>query len=548
MLTNYDDGTQIFRPKFSPDDSWIAYATANLGKKDIYRYDLVSGEISSIIATENDERDPVFSPDGKCLYWADDRNNIFNLYRLDLESMTQIPLTNIIGGAFMPTISNDGKVAYAEFTEKGYGLRLLDEVTDVDPQMMSYIGYEKPDLPELSMPRQGGGSARLYTSTFGKAMFMPRLFLDKNKFKPGFYFMSSDRLEKLSLFGSAAISSDLDRDLYLEVQYRVLWPTLYFEVFNIARNHDQSFDDNFVILGEKVVNDSIVPIFDKYSVEYKFDLSEIDFGARFPLPIDGNYNASITGRLSSYKSDMHFDDGGTFEYTYHKGNALILRLNANNLNPTSVMDIHPSGGWTGWVEYAKERNRFIEDFKIDAERGTISEVYTNFNYHRIEADFDYYKNLFHDFVLNSRLMAGVISDSVDSFYNLYAGGLIGMRGYSFYSLGGTRKIVWRNAVRFPILTKIDHRWGPFYFDRLHGAVFTETGNAWTDQTDLTDLQMMNDVGAELRLRLFSWYGLPTDLQISGAYGFNEFDIVENNIRTAYGHEWRFYFTLLFGFM
>ncbi|MCF7811709.1 hypothetical protein K9N50_12045, partial [bacterium] len=549
MLTNYDDGTQVFRPRFSTDDSWIAFGIANLAKTDIYRYDLESGIITELIATEDDERDPAFSSDGKYLYWADDRSSIFNLYRLDLEDMTQTPVTNVIGGAFMPTISADGKIAYAEFTEKGYGLSLIEDVIEVNPRMMTYIDYQKQELPELSAPEPGGGPAKLYANTFGKPMFMPRLFVDKDKIKPGFYFMTSDQLEKLSLFGSAAMSPDLDRDLYLEIQYRVLWPTIYMEVFNIARNHDQSFDDNFVILGEKVINDSVtVPIYDKYAVEYQFNLSEIDVGARFPLPLEGNYNAAIIGRLSNYKSDMHFDDGGTFEYTYHKGDALILRLNSNHLNPTSIMDIHPSGGWTGWVEYAKEHNRFINDFKVDAERGTISEVYTTYNYHRIEADFDYYRKIYKSLVFNSRLMAGAISDSVDSFYNLYAGGLIGMRGYSFYSLGGTRKVVWRNAFRFPILTQIDKRWGPFYFDRLHGAVFTETGNAWTDQTELHNLQMMNDLGAELRLRLFSWYGLPTDLQISGAYGFNQFDIVEDDIRTSYGNEWRFYFTLLFGFL
>lgn len=550
-LTDFNDGTQIFRPKFSPSGDWIVCSTSNLGTRDIYRYELASEEWKPLIATTDaDERSPVFSADGRELYWADDRSGIFNLFRLDLESGTETPITNVIGGAFMPTVNSRGEVAYAEFTESGYGLRLIEEIIDVDPVVMLYIKLDKEQRRELTKPQRIESRALPYDNPFGKMMIMPRLFYDKDKLKPGFYFMTSDQLEKLGLFGSVALSPDLDRDVYLEMQYRVLWPTLYVEAYNIGRNQDQTFDDPFVIIGEEevvIADDTVtVPIFDKYAVDYNFNLTEVDVGAR--APISKGYTGSVIGRLSEYRSALHFDDGASFDYTYHKGNALILRLDADKVEPTSIMDIHPSGGWVGWFEYAYEHNRFIEGFKVDAGKGTIGEVYRNYDYHRFEANIEFYEKIFRNFVFNPRLMVGVISDSVDSFYHLYAGGLIGMRGYSFYSLGGTRKLVLRTALRFPIMTHIDRRWGPFYLDRIHGAVFAEAGDAWTDQTEIPDLQIKTDVGAELRIRLFSFYTFPTDLQIASAYGLNHFEVVENGFRSSHGWEWRHYLTLLFNFL
>ena len=324
----------------------------------------------------------------------------------------------------------------------------------------------------------------------------------------------------------------------------MLYPTFYIEAFRIIRKQSNTFDDPFVIVGEDSIGNGVVPVFGKYTVDYEFNLTEIDLGGR--IPVGKSMTGSLIGRLSDYKSALEFDDGGSFDYTYHKGQALIARLEANMLGISAAMDIHPTSGWQGWIEYARENNRFIEGFKIDAEKGTIGEVYKHYNYHRLEADIDCYKKIYKGLVFNPHLMAGAISDSVDSFYHLYAGGLIGMRGYSFYSLGGSRKAVLRTTLRFPILTEIDRKWGPFYIDRIHGALFAEAGDAWTEDFDNIDIK--KDIGAELRFSLYSWYVFPTDLQISAAYGLDRFEIVQDNDRTEYGREWRWYLTLLFSFL
>ncbi len=543
-LTEFNDGTQIFQPRFSPDGGQIVCSTANLAARDIYIYDLETDVWKPLLKTRADDRDPFFAEDGRTIYWSCDSTGISNLYRTDLETGSTKPLTNVIGGAFMPVVSDDGTIAYAEFTVKGYGLRLLEEAAEVDPVLMRYLA-DGGGLPrDLESPPRIDAAAKPYSNPFGSLFLIPRLFWDHGSFKPGIYAMTSDMLEKISLFGSIAATPRGEADLYLDLQYRVLYPTLFVQAFRIIRKQSQTFDDPFVIVGEDSVGGDVVPVFGKYSVDYKFNLTEVDLGGK--VPIGNDLTLSAFGRISEYKSAIDFDDGSSFDYTYHRGRALILHLDFDKLGISAAMDIHPVGGWRGWLEYARENNRFIEGFKVDAEKGTIGEVYKSYNYHRVEGDFNFYQKIWGGLVFNPRLMAGAISDSVDSFYHLYAGGMIGMRGYSFYSLGGTRKAVLRTSLRFPVLSNIDARWGPFYLDRINGALFAETGDAWTGRLDPARLK--KDIGAELRFSLFSWYVFPTDLQIAAAHGLDRFDVTENGNRTEYGREWRWYLTLLFSFL
>jgi len=542
-LTQFGDGRQIFRPQFSPDGRAIACATSDLSGRDIYRYDLLSQKWLPLLATESDERDAVFSPDSRWMYYASDRSGIYNLYRVFLDGGEPEALTNVLGGAFHPSLSSDGKMAYAEFTNKGYEVRLLSEIRRVETAKLEYPNTFAQERVALNTPPSLSNPTGSYANPFGKLAFLPRVAWDYGGFKPGFYAYTNDFLEKLSLFGGAQINRAGDRDLYLSAEYKVLRPTIFLEAYNITRHKREQFDDPLVIVGERIVNDVAVPIFGKYSVDYTFNLGEIDIGGRMPL--SDAINASAIFRYSNYKSDMRFEDNSTFSYTYMRGRAYILRLDSEQRARSVGMDIHPQGGWRGWVELARENNRFIDGFEIDADKYTLLEVYKPYNYFRLETDLDYYYKFYKDLVLNPRLMAGGLSAAVDPFFDLYAGGLQGLRGYSFYSLGGTRKLVGRLALRFPLATGIDKRWGPFYLDRIHSALFVEGGDAWRGGFDR--LTLKRDAGTELRVNLFSWYGFPTDLSIAAVYSLDRFSVVEDAIRQNYGREWRWYLTLLFDY-
>src|SRR5207244_4517145 len=132
-----------------------------------------------------------------------------------------------------------------------------------------------------------------------------------------------------------------------------------------------------------------------------------------------------------------------------------------------------------------------------------------------------------------------------------ASGFPGMKGYPFYALGGNRYFTANMTYRFPLAEKLDFKFLQFYFDKMYFSVYGDAGDAWNGKAvKLKDFK--KDVGAELRLQLFSWYAYPTSVAFNAAYGLDQFSKVfpsttgENKVVT-YGKEWRFYFTMLFGF-
>ncbi len=550
LVTHFHQGRQIYRPVFSTGGETIYTATADLNQRDIYKFDLTAADWKDgwepVITGKSDNRDAAVSPDGESLIFASDRTGIYNLYRYDLGSGTIQPLTNVIGGAFMPAVSAEGKIAYSEFENGGYNLRLLSEPEVVNPEYLEYLKPDEQERPDLEPTPYVEAEARDYSTPFNKLFIMPRIAWDYGKFKPGFYAYTGDLLDKLTLFAGAAIGERGERDLYLNGEYKMLYPTLFLEAFNVVRKHSQKFDDPWIIVDEYEDEDGdMVPIFKKYRSDYRFDLIELDVGARIPL--FEVFTASAAYRYSRYRAAIDFDDGGSFDYTYHKGGAAIVKLDTDQRATHVANDIHPKGGYRGWIEYAYESARFLDGFEIESEKGTLVEVYKPYNYHRIEADVDYYHTLYKSLVLNPRVIGGWISSDVDNFYNLYAGGLPGLRGYSFYSLGGTKKAAGRLSLRFPIITGVDWKWGPLYLDRIHGAVFSEAGNAWSHTFEPDKIK--KDVGGELRLKLFAWYGYPMDIQLTGAYGLDKFTVRDDTGGlTEYGRKWRWYFTVLFDFI
>jgi hypothetical protein len=93
-----------------------------------------------------------------------------------------------------------------------------------------------------------------------------------------------------------------------------------------------------------------------------------------------------------------------------------------------------------------------------------------------------------------------------------------------------------------------------YIDKLYGRVYVDAASAWNGPVgDLGPLR--EDLGAELRLGLGSFYLLPTAVFVSATYGLDAYDFKldegfltpdgQNTVR--YGQTWQWHFGVLFGF-
>ena len=352
---------------------------------------------------------------------------------------------------------------------------------------------------------------------------------------------------------------DKDYDIFGMTEFKFLLPTIYAMGINVVRHDDNTFDDQTRIKGYKLdENGFYVPIYEKNSIEYTYNLTEYNFGLKFPI----NYIPKIfkypLGKLSV---DMYYAyaqskakaayDNFSLEYTYLKDKSFNFKLSLKESSMGLNGSINPTNGRNVALSFSRHSADFFKEFDVDSDYGTLKEVYALNEYNRFELDWREYFSLPLDMGLSIKAKGTYLDkDGIDDFFNDYIGGLTGLRGYSFYSLGGTRTVMGSATWRFPIIQRIDKKIGFFNFKKLYGGVFVEGGKAWREDGD--EFQQSSEaekfktgLGVNLRLYGISFYGMPTSIDYAVGYGLDEFSL---NDGTKYGKSAKHYLTVLFDFM
>jgi hypothetical protein len=585
FVTRYSQGEQVYNPEWSPDGRRILFDFSVKDGRDIGWVGPDGGDLRFLVTGPDDSRDAVFSSDGSKIIFTSDRTGVFNLYELDIESGEIAQVTNVLGGAFMPSMNRDGKLAYSAYTSAGYKLYLMHQAEVLPEGEYHYVpasnqepsggtlyasngappstpqfdwktmrSYDDTQLPEVE--------SRPYRSRYTSLSFVPFVRVDnynpRNKaidvIKPGVYLFSNDVLEKTGLFAGVALNARLERDLFFQFFYRGKVPLLYglglepvasLELYNVTRK-----TDNVISLPA-----STIPVDISYNL-LEFDvalhetftngiLADLRYAhSRYTSVIESFVNPETSPpSLVQASSDL-----------YLVANDLSLTLQITSLVPSRTMEINPVGRKVS-LRIGREFNKFASTDSNGFRQYTITEtgltpLYDRINFTRAEVKWKEHMRLVsrNNTLTASLRAASILGPPVDDFFDFYAGGLVGMRGYPFYALGGNEIAVMGLEYRFPLIHSIDIRFMQMYFDKLYASVFANVGNAWTGKTP-TLANFKKDAGVELRLESFSFYSYPTRIFLSAAYGFDRFErfVQTRNTSVTYGKEWRFYLGILFGF-
>jgi Tol biopolymer transport system component len=547
-LTDWQDGRRAYRPEFNPRDGSILFAMSRDIGRDLMLIDADGSNLRAAVDDEGDQRDAIWGPSGRIVYYASDETGIFNIYRHNLATGQTDLLTNTIGGAVSPTLSPDAMtLVFSDWHVDGYKLSRLDRPMPLHPRTAEYGRDYVDQLPvalynDTHVDTLAGKS---YKPMFENIFFVPRIAWDYGSFKPGVYMFSSDYLEKLNFFGGFDMNMKGEFDAIGMLDFTAFRPTFFALGYYLTRKDDERFEDPFVIVDETIdENGELVPVYDDYGVDYTFNLMLFDIGARMNvLPL---VDAELRASISRYEANLKYEDGLTFHYTYFIGKNYQARFDYNTMPAMIKGNVHPRAGTRAQLTVAYEDNQFIDGFEVDSDALTLQEVYTDYDFFRVEGDATHWFNPAGRLTVQPRVRFGYLDKQVDPFMHLYAGGLHGMRGYSFYSLGGTRKVIGSLALRHPIWEPNRPRTGWLHWDGLYAGVFGDVGDAWRERDFDTDL-IKTDLGLELRAKFYSWYGYPTAVTFSAARAMDTVSVTENDLTTVYDPEWKFYFTVLFNF-
>jgi len=574
QLTFYQNGEQVYNPKFSNDNSFVVFDYSYQNGRDIAKVNSDGSKLAFLVQTDNDERNPVFDMTGKLIY-SSDRTGIYNLYQLDLNTKEEKQLTNVTGGAFMPAVDAVGNITYSGYTAGGYKIFLLK--ADEQKTILAEQSYVWKNNPPLNEDKPNGDISTFdlkrlknyndyetpdykpekYSGAFSKMTFFPFLRYDNyntsNKFteklKPGVYVTSSDMLNRYSLFAGASINSRFERDLFMTFEYRNklpiisalgLKPEMSLELFSVSRK------TNFDLLIEE---------YEPVTSSASINLFEVDFAAKHRLFTRGSeleLRYAYSDYTTIYSSFIVKIPNGKFLFspsfkdTYLKSQNYQV-LYSLKFNKTYIdADINPIG-IDLMLKYNYEKNEFNPFGELEEKDGVLIPKFNKFKYHRIELETKYSFSFYKAHTLEAKVRTGTIfGPAVHNFFDFYLGGLVGMKAYPFYAVSGN-EILWMNlAYRFPLWRNIDSRIGYLYVDKMFVSVYGDIGNAWTGSIP-AGKTFKKGAGAELRIALNSFYLFPTAIFFNANYGFDKFTKAVRDETVNYGGEWRFYGGILFGF-
>jgi sugar lactone lactonase YvrE len=494
---------QYATPRWSPDGSKIAVTVWQPGgNTDIWLLDGSGALITSVTKDRAIEGAPAWSPDGTILYFSSDRSGVFNLYAYKLEQGLLFRVTNVIGGAFTPSPSPDGKsLSLSSYSSRGFDIHTMP----VDPAQWRQAGPYQDHYPRVQYEVVSvETSTKPYSplSTIYPRFWLPWFgYSQESGWLFGGLTFGQDVVQRHQYFATLLYGPKNNRVWYsLDYFYDGLFPTFHIQ----ASDTDMTYSD-------------LLP----YGKDYVE--RQQTYGASMILPLERfasqhfltlGYRWQEVSALTTVSPPPAYGSDRPVEGVIASGRLSYLYNNAQRYD----FSISPEHGRTIEVAYEQPDKSLGSDFEL----------------HKYTGDWHEYVNLpWKHHVLLVRGFVGSSTGDVMPQRAFQLGGdmpgditlnvddqTVHLRGYPVNAFRGQKAALATLEYRFP-LHNMEHGFdtAPLFFRRVHGAVFAEAGNAWDTTFQSSDLK--RSVGAEVRFDMYLFYYLPITLRLGGAFGLDE---------------------------
>lgn len=569
-------GTQFYNPVYSPDGSRILFGIFDKGTRDIAVIDADGGNFRYLVKSQNDERDARWLPGGDGIVFSCDRTGIFNVYSMSLDDRRFEQLTNVIGGAFAPDVSaKDGSLVYAGYRGRGYFVAVigpegapvaeLDETAyylrtmgDLDDctglKGRTYARAGEAAAPSAVITDAAGPAAdaspveKDYKQTYTEFQVFPRVVIYDGTPRLGAFIASREILDKQDFFVGGSYGTNGEFDAFIDLQFRNLLPEIYvsptlYMQFMVLREHfeDHTEFDNL-----------------KWNLDIRYDLWAADIGVRFELEdvfnLAHRHDISLWFSHSEYRVhiDPYYFRAGAWRpvdpvaWKYYIGNDWFAQYYVKSIKPSIDSDINPRGGRELRLKYMLAQDKLFTSGEFEY---GFNPVFDKNIFNQYTVDWIEYVALpWWRHSLRLRAFGSFIDKKVDDFFWVYLGGLDGIRGYTYYTIGGRKGVIGSATYRFPIWRRINKQFLHLTFKDIYGGVLFETANAWKANFDPDDFK--SSAGFELRLNLGSFYSYPTTVGLTSAYSLDEvvfFNPAFSRAPVLHEKKFRHYLTVGFTF-
>ena len=532
-LTDFCDNVQLYQPSWSPNGKIIALSVWQNGTLDICLVNLSSSQTNSkkttdttffpIFQDQYNDLSPCWSPDSRYVFFSSDRTGIYNIFAYSLSNKKLYQITNVLGGAFEPSLSPDGKqLAYIEYHATGYELHVMEIVLD----QWIEIKYDNSatNIIQKDLSTQNITPKNKYPIHPYRAL---------SSFWPPTYWMPNAQLSDTDL--SIGFSSELDDIL----GYHSLPFTLTYDLLNNNLEyslHYYNYSKKPIIHCYLSGNTSTLSQ-EKDTQTSSFSLWEKGkSGLNISFPFSGNTVSATNSR--PYRQILSL--GYQYEKTPADNDTTTLSNNQDKITSLRLSYSYSDAEKYGF-SFSPEQG---QAFSLSYEHA--DKVFGgNYNFDKLLFEGRKYiplPSLHH--TLSLRLVAGHSSANILDEEKFKLGGhysadnlanidlnTFSLRGYKPAFLDGNNLLLTSLEYRFPIANiERGFRQGPFFFflERLSGAFFIDIGNAWKSTDSDKTIDSINNeinsswhdfktgIGAEVKADFNQKYDFPFTLRLGAA--------------------------------